>query len=210
MPLAPQALDTFWNACQKYRTVDFDSERADMARDTRRLPHAAYLELAMSHRFCLVAPGDYPSTHKARRSLTCGRSITTLPYAHNSPPVNPRWTPRDAPRTNLVTHRMVRSHEAMALGGAGGCIPVFVLPVREDTTAAHRAARQSAGGRSLPSKLGQAVARTLPYTRWLDYCEVAYLVTERAATLDFSAALRKLRAVTDEEVCAMQATEWRH
>ena len=40
----------------------------------------------MSHRFCLVAPGDFVATHK----------IT----------------------------------EAVALGGAGGCIPLFVLPTK--------------------------------------------------------------------------------
>ena len=40
----------------------------------------------MSHRFCLVAPGDYPCTPKVS--------------------------------------------EAMALGAVGGCIPVFVVPMR--------------------------------------------------------------------------------
>ena len=61
----------------------------------------------MSHRFCLVAPGDFVATHK----------IT----------------------------------EAVALGGAGGCIPLFVLPTK------HR------------------VESMLPYTRWLDYCAIDYV-----------------------------------
>ena len=145
------ALETFWSTCSKYDRVDFASEQADMARDTRRLPHAEYLTLAMSHRFCLVAPGDYPSTHK----------IT----------------------------------EAMALGGAGGCIPVFVLPV--DTT------RSSALRKG--EKLKSAVARNLPYTRWLDYCDVAYLVTERAAASDFSSAIAKLRAIPEAEAASKLA-----
>eukprot|EP00966_Prymnesium_polylepis_P111392 2576318-Prymnesium_polylepis.1 len=122
-----------------------------MARDTRRLPHAEYLALAMSHRFCLVAPGDYPSTHK----------IT----------------------------------EAMALGGAGGCIPVFVLPV--DTRRA-RALRKG-------EKIESAVARNLPFTRWLDYCDVAYLVTEGAAASDFSSAIAKLRAIPEAEAASKLA-----
>ena len=76
-----------------------------MVRDTRSLPHAEYLRLAMGHRFCLVAPGDYPSTHKVA--------------------------------------------EAMALGGSGGCIPVFVVPEQAGGRAGHptcRACSPSVGG----------------------------------------------------------------
>lgn len=69
----------------------------------------AYLRLAMSHRFCLIAPGDWVSTHKVS--------------------------------------------EAMAMGGAGGCIPIFVLP-----------------GKSVAA-MQQAAPGMLPYTRWHDFCE---------------------------------------
>jgi hypothetical protein len=79
-----------------------------MRRDTRRLSHHDYITTAMAHRFCLVVPGDFASTHK-------------------------------------VT-------EAMAMGGAGGCIPVFVF---------------DAGGNRVHGD--NHVANVLPYTRWLDY-----------------------------------------
>ncbi|KOO30120.1 hypothetical protein Ctob_013304 [Chrysochromulina tobinii] len=61
------------------------------------------------------------------------------------------------PRDFVATHKIT---EAMALGGSGGCIPVFVL------------------ARSTPNGHGM-----LPYTRWLDYCSVAYvgLSTDAAA-----------------------------
>ncbi|KAL1499406.1 hypothetical protein AB1Y20_011611 [Prymnesium parvum] len=138
-----ETLSAFWRGCAQHTHINYTAEAADMARSTRRLPHAHYLELAMAHRFCLVAPGDYPSTHK----------IT----------------------------------EAMALGGAGGCIPVFVLQIQSK------------------HKLEHAVARSLPYTRWLDYCKVAYLVTEPAATYDIERVLVKLRAVSEAE--AMEKLE---
>ena len=48
-----------------YEGVDFEAELADMKRDSRRLPHPEYLALGLSHRFCLVATGDFVSTHKA-------------------------------------------------------------------------------------------------------------------------------------------------
>ena len=110
-----------------------------MLRDTRRVPHAEYVSLAMSHRFCLVAPGDFVSTHK----------IT----------------------------------EAMAIGGAGGCIPVFVI-----TTNA-----------PLPINTARDVATLLPYTRWLDYCTVGYFVRSVTAAANFSAVLERLQAVSAAE-----------
>ena len=39
-----------------------------MRRDTKTLTHAAYLELAMSHRFCLVAPGTLARSRLSRYS----------------------------------------------------------------------------------------------------------------------------------------------
>ena len=101
------------------------------------LPHAEYLRLAMSHRFCLVAPGDFVSTHK----------IT----------------------------------EAIALGAAGGCIPLFVIP-----------ARVGAGG-------------MLPYTRWLDYCKLAYVISARTAASRMEAVVRTLLSISEREVDAKWA-----
>ncbi|KAL3918444.1 MAG: hypothetical protein SGPRY_006017, partial [Prymnesium sp.] len=72
--------------CRAYRAVNFSSELPAIVRDTRLMKHPDYLHLAMSHKFCLVAPGDFISTHK-----------TT---------------------------------EVVAIGGAGGCIPLIVLPGR--------------------------------------------------------------------------------
>ncbi|KAL1515128.1 hypothetical protein AB1Y20_004190 [Prymnesium parvum] len=108
-----------------------------LAADVRRaalprpLAHEAYLALGLSHRFCLVAPGDFVSTHKIS--------------------------------------------EAVALGGAGGCLPLFVLP--------------HAGG----------AAEMLPYTRWLDYCRIGYVVGARAAASRMESVLRKLRLVSEAE-----------
>jgi len=117
--------------CRLVRSlVNYSDEQADLkaAHEQDRLPHGTYLSLARSHRFCLVAPGDFVSTHK----------IT----------------------------------EVMAIGGSGGCIPVYVL------------ARSTPGGRGM-----------LPYTRWLDYCSVAYVVHEKTARRDAAAVVRALLAV---------------
>ena len=73
--------------CDTYLAqVDFASEAAALlaAGNTPRLSHTQYLAMAMRHRFCVVAAGDFAATHK----------IT----------------------------------EAMALGAAGGCLPLFVVP----------------------------------------------------------------------------------
>ena len=61
-------------------------------------------------------------------------------------------------------------------GAAGGCLPVVVLM--------------------------EEPSRTLPYMGWLDYCDVAYLVSEAAARRNMSAVLTKLRAVTAAEAAA--------
>lgn len=128
-----------------YEGVNFDDEVTDMQRDTRRLPHPEYLRLAMSHRFCLVAPGDFVSTHKVS--------------------------------------------EAMALGAAGGCIPVFVLP-------------------PIMGKLENHfvdVEHYLPYARWLDWCGVAYFVTERHARSRMRDILSMLEARPSAELRAKRA-----
>lgn len=139
----------FLRACSRMRTprlmrsVNFSAELPDMIRDTRRVPHGEYLSLAMSHRFCLIAPGDWVSTHK-------------------------------------VT-------EAMALGGAGGCIPVFVAP-----------------GSSLKD-VETAVPGMLPYSRWHDYCRTSYFISEYDAKLNFTAALDRLSLISESEAAEKHA-----
>ena len=129
----------FLRACARMRgprllrNANFSEELPDMIRDTRRVPHHEYLALAMSHRFCLIAPGDWVSTHK-------------------------------------VT-------EAMALGGAGGCIPVFVTP----------------GSTRQDIEIG--ATGMLPYTRWHDYCTTSYFLSEYEAKLNFSAAVDALARI---------------
>ena len=97
--------------------------------------------MSQSHRFCLVAPGDYPSTPK----------IT----------------------------------EFVAVGAAGGCVPVVVVP----------------------SPVHEGALRMLPYaSTWLDYCEIAYLVPESAVS-----NASQMRAVLDRlsEIAPAQAEERR-
>ena len=123
-----------------------------MLSDTRVLSHDKYLTLAFAHRFCLIAPGDTPSTHKVA--------------------------------------------ETMAIGGAGGCVPVFVVPAGRQDHWLGRHARPSA-------RLFEAgVASFLPYTSWLDYCDVGFLISEWQARRDIVMALDKLRAVSDEDLAS--------
>lgn len=56
----------------------------------------------------------------------------------------------------------------MALGGSGGCIPVYVLPDNM---------LHSAGG-------------MLPYSSWLDYCSLAYITLESTARTDAGAIIQ--------------------
>jgi hypothetical protein len=129
-------------ACPSYAHVDYEAELSDMVRDTRRLSHTAYLDAARSHRFCVVAPGDFLSTHKIS--------------------------------------------ETLAIGGTGGCIPVFVLPTTRPT-------------------LENAIADVLPFSRWLDYCSVAYFVREAQARTRFRRVLAKLERVDEATAAAKLA-----
>ena len=125
-------------ACSRYAGVNYSSELwADIDRTHRRLSHAEYLSAAMRHRFCLIAPGDTPSTHKVA--------------------------------------------EAIALGAAGGCLPVLVLR-----------------GKSIR----KSARATLPYTRWLNYCRIAFIVREADARSSPLRLLRWLGAVTDKAAMA--------
>jgi len=74
----------------------------------------------------------------------------------------------------LSTHKIA---ETMAIGGAGGCLPVLVVP-------------QS------------GVQSMLPYTRWLDYCSVAFILRESDAKTRLPALIDRLREVTADEAAA--------
>ena len=92
--------------CKSHKHVNFTAELPDMAAAARKLPQREYFDMAMGHRFCLAAPGDFVSTPK----------IT----------------------------------EFVALGAAGGCLPVLVIKGEPHNT--------------------------LPYMRWLDWCSIAWVV----------------------------------
>ena len=92
--------------CKSHKHVNFSAELPDMAAAARKLPQREYFDMAMGHRFCLAAPGDFISTPK----------IT----------------------------------EFVALGAAGGCLPVLVIKGEPHNT--------------------------LPYMRWLDWCSIAWVV----------------------------------
>lgn len=66
-------------ACQSYKRVDFDAELQDMITTTRTLSHGDYLAQAMSHRFCIVAPGDFISTKKLTESMAIGGKGGCIP-----------------------------------------------------------------------------------------------------------------------------------
>lgn len=55
--------------------------------------------------------------------------------------------------------------ETIALGGSGGCIPLYVLYAV----------------RTQRAPTPPDFARDLPHLRWLDYCNVAYFITEFTA-----------------------------
>ena len=59
--------------------VDWSAERDDIVRDTRRMTRTEYLDNALRHRFCLVAPGDYVSTPKLPETINVGAAGGCLP-----------------------------------------------------------------------------------------------------------------------------------
>lgn len=69
--------------------------------------------------------------------------------------------------------------EYVAMGAAGGCLPLLVLAGHPE--------------------------RTLPYTRWLDWCSIGYLVSDQTARHNMVSVLRKLEQVTAEEAAAKRA-----
>ena len=76
------------------------------------------------------------------------------------------------------THKIT---ETVAIAAAGGCLPVLVLPGSQ-------------------REVGAQVAHMLPYTRWLDWCDIAFLLPERVASTSLRAVLSQLAQVTQAEV----------
>ena len=135
--------------CGAYKSIDFDSEVPDMIRDQRRLDVNAYLRLALLHRFCLVARGDFASTRKIA--------------------------------------------EAVALGAAGGCLPVIVVP--EDAIYSPRKDATPGWGSMM----------MLPYARWFPYCAIGFVVYESVAGANFSSVVQRLLRVTAAEAAEKRA-----
>ena len=139
-----QNLQRLSRKCKRYKTVDFEAEASDYARDSAlRWSDRQYLREAMQHRFCLIARGDFPSTPKIA--------------------------------------------ELLAVGAAGGCLPVFVLDFPRSSTRPSQAAVQG------------AMARTLPFSSWLQYCSFSYFVSRKAAERDMPGVLRALESVSAAE-----------
>ena len=75
--------------------------------------------------------------------------------------------------------------EMVALGGAGGCIPVIVMQYKMN------------GDRPNESSAAQNIEMRLPHSDWLDYCDIAYFVSESTATAKMAMVLQKLDGVSD-------------
>ena len=135
--------------CKEHAMIDPDWWRSlgAMVEDTKLLSHDEYITMAFTHRYCLVVPGDYSSTHKI--------------------------------------------FETIAVGGAGGCVPVFVVP-------------SPARNRPTDAMVEDGVASLLPYTTWLDYCEVSFVVSEWQARRDIGVAIQKLAAMPESVLEAKQ------
>ena len=76
--------------------------------------------------------------------------------------------------------------EFIAVGAAGGCLPVVVVP----------------------SPVAEGARRQLPYaSTWLDYCSIAYLIPEAAVTNSsaMKVVLDRLDAVTADEAAERRA-----
>ena len=73
--------------CRSYAKVDWDEELRDVPATNRQLSRAAYLRAAMSHRFCVIAPGDFPSTPKITEFIAIGAAGGCLPVIFVPSPI---------------------------------------------------------------------------------------------------------------------------
>lgn len=151
------ALKSFRRRCAPYRKlVNYTDELPDMLREA-----AASRGRLRGHNFSLNAASGALDRVYLRHSM--GHRFCLV-----------------APGDTWSTKKIA---EVVALGGAGGCIPVLVVPYR----------RGDGAGR------GQKLARFLPYTSWLDWCSIAYLISADAARTGMAAIVSKLAAVTEVE-----------
>lgn len=63
---------TLRSSCKLHTGVNYTDELADMARTTRRASHIMYARDALRHKFCIAAPGDFPSTPKIAEGVAFG------------------------------------------------------------------------------------------------------------------------------------------
>ena len=100
--------------------------------------------------------------------------------------------------------------EMLAIGAAGGCLPVFALRVPIARRGHHGVGARSgaAGGRwaggGVETSLTEAVRASLPFARWLDYCRVSLLVSEHAVRHNASAVLEALNALPRARIESMR------
>ena len=121
-----------------------------------------------------VARGDTSNCSGAFASTGCTRA--KLPFA--------KWA------AEAMQHRFCvvaagdypgtpKIAEFALFGAAGGCIPLVVV-----------------------SAAAEPARHTLPFRRWFDWCDYAYLVSDRA---NFTRILQRLRRVTADEAAAKHA-----
>jgi hypothetical protein len=71
--------------------------------------------------------------------------------------------------------------ETVAIAAAGGCLPLFVIP-----------------------KSISAARAILPYTSWLDYCDISFVISEDKARREMLLAVDKLLQVSAERAELMR------
>lgn len=76
--------------------------------------------------------------------------------------------------------------ELLAVGAAGGCLPVFVLDLPPNFNHTQVAVQS-------------AMAQRLPFYSWLRYCSFSYFVSRKAAVTDMPGVLRALESVSAAE-----------
>ena len=146
---------------------------------------------------CMIPPTNATTPSKrlevlrARLIRQC-RAYRQVDFETETPAIrrsSARNLPRDVYLNHSLHHRFClvamgdqegtpKRTEMMAVGGAGGCIPLIVLPHDGSAT---------------------QIARMLPYSRWLDYCKVAWLVSANVATSNMQRVLEKLETITQDE-----------
>ena len=109
--------------------------------------------------------------------------------------------------------------EYVAMGAAGGCLPLLIIsgdawrlgatlyhsnlaPLPPDPTATRSHSQRSSVPRSPIPTLAR---RTLPYVRWIDWCSIAYIVSEGVAKTNMARVLKRLEQVHDPNLAGLSA-----